>query len=136
MTHDEHPNVRLIREGFEAFESGDMEWIDGHMADDVVWHVGGNSKWAGAYEGKTMVLELFARQAEAMGQPATEIHDIVGGDDHVVALGTAVANAPDGSSAEWQWVQVFHIENGKTTEVWGLAGNDAEVDPFLDNLPD
>jgi hypothetical protein len=29
----------------------------------VVWHVGGNSKWAGTYQGKAQVLEFFARQA-------------------------------------------------------------------------
>jgi hypothetical protein len=63
MTQHEHPNVTVVREGFEALQ-----------ADDVVWHVGGNSKWAGAYR-------------------------------------------------------------GKATEVWGMAENDAAVDPFLDALP-
>jgi hypothetical protein len=32
-------------------------------------------------------------------------------------------------------VQIFHIRDGKTTEVWGIAENDAAVDPFLDGLP-
>jgi ketosteroid isomerase-like protein len=31
---------------------GVTAWMDQHLADDVVWHVGGNSKWAGAYRGK------------------------------------------------------------------------------------
>jgi len=47
MTHHEHPNVTVVREGFEALQRGDTAWMDQHMADDVVWHVGGNSKWAG-----------------------------------------------------------------------------------------
>jgi uncharacterized protein len=37
MTHHEHPNVTLVREGFAAFEKGDMEWMDQHLSDDVVW---------------------------------------------------------------------------------------------------
>ena len=53
MTHHEHPNVALAREGFEAMQRGDTAWMDQHLADDVVWHVGGNSKWAWAYQGKT-----------------------------------------------------------------------------------
>ena len=136
MTHQEHPNVALVRQGFEAFEKGDMEWMDQHLADDIVWHEGGNSKWSGAYEGKAKVLDLFARQTQAMASPpSTNIHDVLGNDDHVVVLGSASATAPDGSSAEWKYVQIFHIKDGKATEVWGMAENDAEVDPFLDNLP-
>ena len=38
-------------------------------------------------------------------------------------------------SAECKYTQVFHIRDGKATEVWGMAENDAAVDPFLDNLP-
>ena len=41
----------------------------------------------------------------------------------------------DGSTAEWKFTQVFHIKDGKVTEVWGMAENDADVDPFLDALP-
>jgi ketosteroid isomerase-like protein len=68
------------------------------------------------------------------GPPSTNVHDIVGGDDHVVVLGTAKATAPDGSSAEWKYTQIFHMKDGKATEVWGMAENDAAVDPFLDGL--
>jgi ketosteroid isomerase-like protein len=137
MTHHEHPNVAVVREGFEALQRGDTAWMDQHLADDVVWHVGGNSKWAGAYQGKQQVLEYFARQAQATsGPPSVEIHDIVGNDEHVVVLGSAKATARDGSSAEWKYTQVFHIRDGKATEVWGMAENDAAVDPFLDSLPD
>jgi uncharacterized protein len=135
MTHHEHPNATLAREGFAAFEKGDMTWMDQHIADDVVWHVGGNSKWAGAYEGKEKVLDLFQRQAQASSTSAT-IHDVLGNDDHVVVLGEASATASDGSSAEWKYTQIFHIRDGMVTEVWGMAENDAAVDPFLDRLPD
>ena len=136
MTHHEHPNVAVAREGFDAFSKGDTKWMDEHISDDVVWHVGGNSKWAGTYQGKQAVFDMFARQMQAMGSaPDVEIHDVLGNDDHVISLGTAKATGPDGSSAEWKWVQVFHIKDGVTTEVWGLAENDAAVDPFLDNLP-
>jgi ketosteroid isomerase-like protein len=134
MTDHEHPNVTVVREGFEALQRGDTAWLDQHMADDVVWHVGGNSKWAGAYEGKQQVLEFFGRQAQAT-ETAAEIHDILGNDEHVVVLGSAKATARDGSSAEWKYTQVFHIRDGKATEVWGMAENDAAVDPFLDSLP-
>jgi ketosteroid isomerase-like protein len=136
MARQEHPNVSIVRQGFEAFEKGDVGWMDAHLADDVVWHVGGNSRWSGAYEGKAKVLDFFARQAQSLGgPPSLDIHDILGSDDHVVVLGTASATGPDGTSAEWKYTQVFHITDGKATEVWGMAENDAAVDPFLDSLP-
>lgn len=136
MAQQEHPNVSIVREGFEAFQKGDMEWMDAHLSDGVIWHVGGNSKWAGSYEGKAKVLDFFGRQAQALGgPPSLDIHDILGNDEHVVVLGTASATAPDGSSAEWKYAQIFHIQDGKATEVWGMAENDAAVDPFLDALP-
>jgi ketosteroid isomerase-like protein len=137
MAQQEHPNATLVREGFDAFARGDMDWMNEHLSDDIVWHVGGNSKWAGTYEGKEKVLEFFMKQAQAMGgtPPDVDIHDVLGSDDHVVALGTAKATAPDGQSVEWKYTQVFHIaSDGKATEVWGMAENDAEVDPFLDGL--
>jgi ketosteroid isomerase-like protein len=138
MTHHEHSNVQLVREGFEAMTRGDDAWMVDHLADDVVWHVGGNSKWAGEYRGKAAVLEYFGRMAQAMGggMPDVDIHDILGNDEHVVVLGSAKATAPDGSSAQWKYVNVFHISDGKTTEAWGMAENDADVDPFLDALGD
>jgi uncharacterized protein len=137
MTGHEHPNATLARQGFEAFEKGDMSWMDQHMADDLTWHVGGNSKWAGSYEGKANVLEMFGRQAQAMRQqPKVDIHDVLATDDHVVTIGTAVATGPDGSTVEWKYAQIFHIKDGKVTEAWGMAENDAAVDPFLDALPD
>lgn len=110
--------------------------MDAHLSDDVVWHVGGNSKWSGAYEGKAKVLDFFARQAQVLGgPPSLDIHDILGNDDHVVVLGTASATGPDGSNADWKYAQIFHITDGKATEVCGMAENDAAVDPFLDSLP-
>jgi uncharacterized protein len=136
MSQHEHPNVTVVREGFEAFQRGDMEWMDQHLADDVVWHVGGGSRWAGAYEGKAQVLGFFARQAQAMaGPPSLQIHDVLGNDEHVVVLGTASAAAGDGTGVQWKFTQVFHVRDGKATEVWGMAENDAAVDRFLDSLP-
>jgi ketosteroid isomerase-like protein len=88
--------------------------MDQHLADDVVWHVGGNSKWAGAYQDKQKVLEYFARQVQSTaGLPSVDIHDILGDNDHVVVLGTASATARDRSSAEWRYTQIFHIRDGK-----------------------
>lgn len=132
MSGHEHPNVALVREGFEAMEKGDMSWMEERVADDVVWHVGGNSRMAGEYRGKEKVAEMFAAfTPETM---SARIHDIVGNDEHVVVLGDATVTAPDGDSVTYRYVNVFHIRDGKTTEAWGMSENDAETDPIWDKL--
>jgi uncharacterized protein len=129
----DHPNVALVRESFDAMGRGDAAWLDEHMSDDIVWHIGGNSSAAGAMRGKDAVRAMMSpTMADTM---KVDVHDVVGGDDHVVVLGTAVVTGPSsGKSIEYNYVNVFHIADGKVTEVWGMAENDAEVDPIFEEL--
>lgn len=129
----EHPNVTLVRDMFAAIERGDMQWIDEHTSDDIVWHTGGNSKAAGVRRGKDAVRESMAAMADP-GAMKADVHDVIGNDDHTVVLGTAVVTAPSGKSAEYNYVNVFHIADGTFTEVWGLAENDAVTDPIWDEF--
>ncbi|MGZ8630542.1 MAG: nuclear transport factor 2 family protein [Actinomycetota bacterium] len=130
---DEHPNVTLVREMFAAMERGDMQWLEDHTADDIVWHTGGNSRAAGVRRGKDEVRELMAAAATPDAMKA-QVHAIVGDDEHTVVLGTAVVTAPSGKSVEYNYVNVFHIADGKVTETWGMAENDAETDPIWDEF--
>ncbi len=135
MTHHEHPNVALVRQGYDAFRSGDAARMNELLADDVVWHVGGKSKLSGTYRGKDEVMNLFATQAQILGgSPRVDVHDIVGNDEHVIAIGTASVNDPDGGTVEWQYANVFHVEGGKAKEVWGLANETSESDALIDRL--
>lgn len=129
----EHPNATLVRDIFAAMERGDMQWMDDHIADDIVWHTGGNSKVAGATRGKEAVRASMAAMAEP-GAMKADVHDVIGNDEHTVVLGTAVVTAPSGASVEYNYVNVFHIADGKVTEVWGLAENDAVTDPVWDEF--
>ena len=129
----EHPNATLIREMFDAMQRGDMASFDSHVADDIVWHVGGNSRSAGTYRGK----ETVAKMMSGVGDPDSmkaDTHDIIASDDHTVVLGHAVVTAPSGASAEYNFVNVFHIDGDKVTEVWGMAENDAITDPVWDEF--
>lgn len=130
---DEHPNATLAREGFDAISRGDTAWMNDHLADDIVWHVGGNSKMAGEYRGKEQVAQLMGAAGGSQGD-TIDSHDILANDDHVVALGTAHLHAPDGDEIEYRFVNVFHVRDGKVTEAWGMSENDAETDPFFDKL--
>ncbi|HEX9311649.1 MAG TPA: nuclear transport factor 2 family protein [Actinomycetota bacterium] len=131
---EEHPNVRTVREGFEALDRGDMNWMTEHMSDDIVWHVGGKSKVAGEYRGKEAVMNLFARQSQMLGASKIDLHDVVGNDQHVIAIGRASVDDPGGGTVSWLYANVFHIENGITKEVWGLADETSESDALIDKM--
>jgi uncharacterized protein len=128
----EHPNVALARESFAAMERGDMQWFADHLADDVVWHVGGNSRAAGEHRGKDAVLQLTSGATGGAGK--IDIHDVLANDDHTVVLGTAHLEAPDGDRVDYRFVNVFHVRDGKVTEAWGMSENDAQTDAFFDKL--
>ena len=130
---EEHPNVTLVRDMFAAMERGDVQWLEDHTSDDIVWHTGGNSRAAGVRRGKDEVRALMTETADP-GAMKVDVHDVIGNDDHTVVLGTAVVTAPSGKSVEYNYVNVFHVADGKVTEVWGLAENDAETDPIWDEF--
>jgi ketosteroid isomerase-like protein len=118
---------------FAAMDRGDMQWMEDHTSDDIVWHTGGNSRAAGVRRGKDSVREMMGSMAGS-GAMKADVHDVIGNDDHTVVLGTAVVTAPSGKSVEYNYVNVFHIDDGMVTEVWGLAENDAATDPIWDEF--
>jgi hypothetical protein len=50
----EHPNVELTRRGYRAFSEGDMTLTE-LIADDCVWHVGGNNVLTGDHKGREAI---------------------------------------------------------------------------------
>jgi ketosteroid isomerase-like protein len=129
----EHQNASLIREMFDAMQRNDTSWMDEHVADDIVWHVGGNSRAAGVFRGKETVAQMMSGVTDPQAMKI-DTHDVISNDDHTVVLGTAVVTGPSGASAEYNYVNVFHIADGKITEVWGMAENDAITDPIWDEF--
>ena len=133
MANGEHPNVALAREGMEASTRGDTQWYEEHLDENVSWHIGGNSAAAGTLQGKQQVLQFFGQMGNGGGM-RLDVHDVMATDDHTVVLGTAHLTAPDGDTIDYNFVNIFHIRDGKVTEAWGMTENDAVTDAFFDKL--
>ncbi len=114
-----HPNEDLVREDYAAFGRGDLDMLQSQFfASDIRWHFPGRSPFGGDYAGIGEVMTWLGRTFEASGGTIRiELHDVIGNDDHVVAL-TTVRAEREGRTLHDNTVQVFHIRDGKATEVW------------------
>jgi ketosteroid isomerase-like protein len=126
-----HPNEDLVREGYAAFGRGDVEALQSQFfAPDIRWHFPGQSPFAGHYSGLAEVLGWLGRSAEVSGGTLrTELHDVIGNDDHVVALVNVRAER-EGKTLNDNSVQVFHIRDGKAAEVWTYPADVRAEDEF------
>lgn len=125
-----HQNEELLRKGYAAFGSGDMDAVNELFADDIVWHVPGNNMLSGDYEGKDAVFGFLGKVMEGTGGTLQqEIHDVLANDEHAVALVKTRAER-GGKTLEGQDVHLYHVQDGKVTESWNHAGDQAAVDDF------
>jgi uncharacterized protein len=124
-------DIELVRTGYDAFVAGDMEWLNEHLHENVVWHAAGTSSLAGEYRGREEVLASFAKSVQ-IAMPAFELHDVAAGEDHVVTVLDVTWRRPNGETFESRAVQVFHIGGGKVLESWFIPEDQAGVAAFLD----
>jgi ketosteroid isomerase-like protein len=114
----EHPNAEPIRRSFDAFARGDMAAMRALVAEDTVWHIPGRGPLAGDHYGRDAVFEMFARLVQgSAGTFTQELHDVLGSEDHAVALTHASARRGDHDYAgKDAWV--FHVRQGQIAEAW------------------
>ena len=132
----EPSNRDLVRRAFDAFGRGALDWVGAHLSDDVTWHVAGHNRFSGDYQGRDTVLDLFGRAREATeGTLRFEPNDVVADAHHAVALGVGSAENPKGQHVEFNFAMVFHVVEGKATEVWDLSEVGPSTDDFFGSLP-
>ena len=109
--------AELIRRYFAAVRT-DHTQTAGLYAPEATLHYVGRHRLGGTYRGRDEIQELFRRSREAFrGTQRLDLHDVVAGDDHVVALLNGSAER-DGERRRWQRVVVFHVSNGLIAEQW------------------
>lgn len=126
----DHPNLDLLRRGYDAYVSGDMATINELFADDVTWHISGRSPLAGDYSGKDQVFGFFKKlQDMSDGTSKVEVHDLLADDTHGVALVTESATR-NGRTMQLDATHVLHLHDGKVTEFWDAHPDQYAADEF------
>jgi ketosteroid isomerase-like protein len=129
----DHANAERLRKGYEAFASGDLDALRNEFfAPEIVFHVGGDNRLSGTYDGVDEVFRFFGELMGATGGSfKLEIHDVVANDEHAVGLVRTSAER-DGKRLDQNVAHIFHINaDGKVTENWTLSENTRVADEFF-----
>jgi uncharacterized protein len=126
-----HPNEELVRRGFDAFATGDVNMLRDLFHQDAVWHAPGRNSLAGDHQGVEAILGFFARTMEVTGGTfRVELHDVVANDEHAVAIYVSRGQR-EGRTLDSKNVLVSHIRNGRLVEAWQLSEDQYAADEFL-----
>jgi hypothetical protein len=128
----EHPHVKLIREFYVARARGDRKMIRAMLDEDVAWHDPYPPPHGGDLRGAEAVMrDIFDRAGELTnGSTCMWLHDVLANDAHAVALVNWWATYK-GRTMEGREVAVYHIRDGKITEVWFYPEDKAASDAFF-----
>jgi uncharacterized protein len=115
-----HPNEELVRRGYEAFNTADVETLRQLFADTTIFHEPGRSPISG----------LFGTLAERSGGTfRAALHDVVANDNHAIGLHSSDAER-DGRTVHSPTVLVFHIRDGRIAETWSHHHDQHDFDAF------
>jgi ketosteroid isomerase-like protein len=126
-----HPNEELVRKGYEAFATGDMDTMRQVLDPDVIWHAPGRSSLAGDFRGIDEVLGYFGRSLEATQGTLRVVLEEVMVNDHGAAAVQRSTGQRNGRSLDDVGVNTFRIQGGRAVEVWQHWGNPYAADEFL-----
>jgi len=112
----EHPNAALVRRGYEAFNTADMETLTEILDENVSWHTPGHSPIAGDHQGRDAVFAQFGRYGgDTGGTFKAELKQVfTSPDGRVIGLHHNSAER-NGKQLDTDCCLVVEIENGRMT---------------------
>jgi len=94
------------------------------------YHVPGNNIVSGTYKGSEEILGLLAKTMQETNDTLTfELHDLVGGENHICMLDRVKGRRGD-RTLDQSRVLICHVENGVMTDVWLVVEDEYEFDEF------
>jgi ketosteroid isomerase-like protein/uncharacterized cupin superfamily protein len=125
-------HMKLVRRGYEAFNSADAATLMDLFAKDAVQHVPGSGPFAGTYKGPEAILGYYAKLAEHTGGTfRAHLMDVHGdGSGHVLAS-HLIAAERNGESRMSRGSILFTFVGDKATDLLQLSGDLPGDDAFM-----
>jgi uncharacterized protein len=115
----------------DAYANHDREAMLRSLADDAVWHVGGNHRHSGDYRGRDAILGYFDGIREATADTMRLEPLEILADDRYGAAFLRVTADRDGRRLETVVADAFRFDDeGRIAEFWASNSNQAAIDEF------
>lgn len=123
-------NAEVVRQGYEAFNAGDMATLSEVFAEDAVWYAAGSGALSGTKQGRDAVLAYFGELgARSQGSFQVDVKDIIGGENHTVGIHQSHAEN-SGKTLDIGTAVVFVLRDGKVVEGREFSEDTAQADEF------
>jgi ketosteroid isomerase-like protein len=110
----EHPNAEVVRRGYAAFNSADIETLMQLMDENASWHTPGRSPIAGDYEGREAVFGQFGRYGrETAGTFRATLQNVLATDDGCVVGVHQNTGERNGKTLDVSCCIVFEVKDGR-----------------------
>jgi ketosteroid isomerase-like protein len=105
-------NVDTARTAYDAFNSGDMETLQGQFAENAEWITSDELPVGGHVSGRDAIMENFGQLPNYWSEFKVDPEQFIDGGDDVVIVGTQRATG-EGGSMEARFLHLMHFEDGK-----------------------
>ncbi len=130
----DNPNVATVWRAFEAWNTGHIETLKEILAENAVLHFAGNNRMSGTYRGGDEVVDALLR-ARRGGGTLADVETVLASDNHVMVFFRA-AGERGGVTLDVVLAMPIKIgPDGRLTEIWFLANDQAAFDAYWSALP-
>jgi ketosteroid isomerase-like protein len=127
----EHPDVTLVKRGYEAFNAADVDTLTELIADDAVQTMVGNNLVSGEFKGRDSILGMYGKIAELTnGTYSVAVEQtFTDGNGTVVVVHRQTAER-NGKRLDNRQALVFRIVGGKVVSLTDTSDDVAIDDDF------
>ncbi len=109
---------QLIRSGYDAWNSGDRNWVLEHLSEDVEWITPPDDPDKGRYRGHEAVIYFWDQWRAAVGQLKFDVQEMVERPPHVlVVTKRSGTGAHSGLAVSDEVCQVFSFDGDTCVRV-------------------
>jgi len=124
----EHPDITLVKCGYEAFGKGDVATLSELIAPDAVHHMFGASLVSGDYHGLDAILGFYGQLAELSdGSYAVEPEQFFADGNGTVIVVHRQTGKRNGKALDNRQALVFELRDGKIVDLHDTS-DDVTID--------
>jgi ketosteroid isomerase-like protein len=109
-------DVAVVRRGYEAFNTGDMETLSELFDEGASWHTPGHGSLAGDHEGREATFAYFGQLGgQTQGSFRATLERVTAGDGRVIGIHHNTGER-NGKQLDVECCLVFELKDGKVVD--------------------